>query len=779
MAQGNSAWGIDIGQCALKALECRPHEKEDRQLVVESFDFIEYPKILTQPEADPAELVREALEQFLSRNDLRGKRVGISVSGQSGLARFIKLPPVESKKIPDIVKYEARQQIPFSLDDVVWDYQQLTGGSEADGFALEPEVGLFAMKRDQVHRALAPLEKAGIQVDYIQLTPLTLYNYVCFDRLESIASQAYDPSKPPPSTAVISLGTDTTDLVVTNGFRVWQRNIPIGGNHFTRALSKELKLTFVKAEHLKRNPASADDPKSVFQAMRPVFSDLLAEITRSLGYFMSLDKSARIGDVIALGNAMKLPGLQRYLAQNLEQEVRLIESFNRLSAGSAAANPQFKENLLSFAPAYGLCIQALGKSELRTNLLPEEIVRKRLIRVKKPWAVAGVAALLAGLSFNYLSHVSAWQGANVGRDDFKSAIGKATSTNSTLTAFETERTGIKTAAETIRTTQTALTSNIAGRMQWLELSKGLSAALPRDERPREENAEHVMDRNELHIASIDARRYEDLAGEYVAAVEQAYWASKGVRPGGEAGAGDASAASEPAATGGAPAGGGGGGPGFGGVGGGGGGGFGGVGGYGMAPASADAAAGGDSAGAGWVIQLTGHHYHNADKNNQAARFVQNTLIKNLEEMTVELPDGPQGALVPVLIKDLGISRAWHVVGKPIVEEPVNPDAELQAAGGGFSGGSFGEGGYGRPSFGEGAYGGAPPADGATADGERPESRIFKVKRYDFIVQFCWQPTNPEQRRALVEAREAEARALEEAAQANEEAGASADEDSQP
>ena len=85
-----------------------------------------------------------------------------------------------------------------------------------------------------------------------------------------------------PSTVVIALGTDTTDLVITNGQRIWQRNIPIGGNHFTKALSKELRLTFSKAEHLKRNATQADDPKAIFQAMRPVFSDLLAEIQRSL-----------------------------------------------------------------------------------------------------------------------------------------------------------------------------------------------------------------------------------------------------------------------------------------------------------------------------------------------------------------------------------------------------------------------------------------------------------------------------------------------------------------
>src|SRR5690606_39118983 len=115
MAKNGAVWGIDVGQCALKALRCRPHEKDDNRLVVEAFDYIEYPKILTQPEADREELVREALEQFVSRNTFTDDRIAISVPGQSGLARFIKLPPVEAKKIPDIVKYEARQQIPFAL----------------------------------------------------------------------------------------------------------------------------------------------------------------------------------------------------------------------------------------------------------------------------------------------------------------------------------------------------------------------------------------------------------------------------------------------------------------------------------------------------------------------------------------------------------------------------------------------------------------------------------------------------------------------------------------
>src|SRR5207244_6182173 len=116
-AKRPGVWGIDLGQCALKAIRL---EVEDGQVRTTAFDYIEHPKILSQPDADPDQLTREALEKFLSRNDLKGDVVGIAIPGQSGLARFVKLPPVEEQKIGDVVRVEARQQIPFPLEEVGW-----------------------------------------------------------------------------------------------------------------------------------------------------------------------------------------------------------------------------------------------------------------------------------------------------------------------------------------------------------------------------------------------------------------------------------------------------------------------------------------------------------------------------------------------------------------------------------------------------------------------------------------------------------------------------------
>ncbi len=163
------------------------------------------------------------LQQFLSRNDLHGDSVAISVPGQAGLSRFFKPPPVDAKTLPDIVKYEVKQQIPFPIEDVIWDWQQL-GGTIVEGRTVDAEIGLFAMKREAVYRALKPFDDAEVKVDVIQLSPLAVFNVVCNDIIEDLPSaEDFDPENPPESLVVMSMGTDTTDLIVTNGIKLWLR----------------------------------------------------------------------------------------------------------------------------------------------------------------------------------------------------------------------------------------------------------------------------------------------------------------------------------------------------------------------------------------------------------------------------------------------------------------------------------------------------------------------------------------------------------------------------
>lgn len=701
MASG-AVWGIDIGQCALKALRCRAHE-DGTKIVAEAFDYIEYPKVLSQPGSDPAELIGEALKQFLSRNTVRGDRVAISASGQAGLARFIKLPPVEAKKIPDIVRYEAKQQIPFDLNDVVWDYQRMGIGSEEEGFALETEIGLFAMKRDAVLRALDPFIKADIEVDIVQLTPLVLYNFLLFDQLGSLPTpDEYDPENPPESVVIISLGTDATDLVITNGYRVWQRSVPLGGNHFTKALTKEMKLTFAKAEHLKRNATAAADPKAVFQAMRPVFGDLLTELQRSIGFFSNLDRAAKIGRVIALGNAMKLPGLRRYLSQSLGYEIEKLDIFPTLTGPQVIAAPAFQENILSFGVAYGLALQGLAKGGVHTNLLPREIIQDRLIKRKKPWALAAAALLLLGCSISYAAYSLALS--NVDPSRWSKSETSASQLKREADLFKSDTEKNVTEFKSTDLIGQHLVGNVEGRIRWLELLKAVNESLPADPTdqeaaPDEEGgrvsaADRISKRKDLHVTNLECQQVDDVS-QWYALVKQ--W-DQTPETASKDGAADpaAAGAAVPAAP--------------------------------MSTTGQEAVVG--PKGPGWIIRLSGHHYHNSDKSDYGAQYVIRTLIENLRNGKVKLPASDPNTVEEVTLQDLGIS--YPVLINPLRVEPEtlkDPNAEPDTGGRALGA---------EP-------GGARTRKPAAGAGNTGAGDDIKLQRFDFVVHFCWQPKTATER----------------------------------
>ena len=753
MARTAGVWGIDIGNCALKALRCHVN-REDGTIVADAFDYIEYPNILTEPDVVPGDLVHDALVQFLSRNTIKGDKVAISVAGKNGITRFIKLPPVEAKRIPDLVKYEAKQVIPFDLKDVILDYQRL-GGDKMSDMALEVDIGLFAMKRDIVYNLLEPFDDAHIPVDFVQLTPISLYNMAMHEYMTNIPSpEEYDPENPPPFIGFLSMGTDNTDLVLTNGYKVWVRDIPIGGNQFTKALTTEMKLTFAKAEHLKRNANASTDKKALFQSMRSVFSNFVDEIQRSIRYFISLDRYATIDKIIGLGNAVQLAGLRKYLEQNLGITVEVANDFNNINLTDIKNNPSFTDNVKTFGVCYGLCLQGLGASNLGTNFLPREIVHARIINSKKPWMSAAAALMLLGATISFGSHVSHWQASD--ESTFKSLVSQAKSITDEVSTFNTQRDEEDKKYNDNKVIGNDLLANAGRSVEWLELMKIIDAALPSD--PEGVNIQDIpiQRRNQVQIENIEAQPFGkvELWKEYVTKARY-YKPNASESSGSSEQEADGSATGEQSGE--------------------------------TASDSSSESSETGTASKTWLVQITGYHYHNRlpdDKTvaPEGANFVRERIIKNLQEGRIKLalpatfaswveeqtfkmqndqaddesgdaenPDGApsvskskkfvplkaegddkdgvwytmqhMGISYPVLIEAPGICEIKKVV-VPLYEDRKD---DLEVSGIQDSGRGMAD------------------AEGPTGAVESNKSKTVELNKYPFIIQFLWTPTDPLQR----------------------------------
>ncbi len=300
-------------------------------------------------------------------------------------ARPVKLPPVDPKKIPDIVRFEAVQQIPFPIDQVEWDYQVFTRADSPDVEAV-----IVAMTKEKISQYLSNYFAVGMSVDGMSTCPMAVYNALAYDMELTPES---------PGVILVDIGTTATDLIVVDNGSVWLRNMPIGGNNFTEALVRAFKLSFSKAERLKREAGTSKYLRQIIVAMRPVFADLAQEMQRSLGYYQSLYRDAKLTKLVGVGSTFRLPGMQKFLKQQLQMEVIRPDGFKRVKIAGKEESA-FAESAMNLATAYGLALQGLELEKVSVNLLPTKLVRQRIWRDKSVWfgAAAGLMVGAVGVA---------------------------------------------------------------------------------------------------------------------------------------------------------------------------------------------------------------------------------------------------------------------------------------------------------------------------------------------------------------------------------------------
>ncbi len=378
----DAVWGIDIGRSSLKAI--RMHKLRDT-VEITGVDVIDY---YGSSEEQPSTAeIRQALAQFRQRNKVKaGDIIAIAVPGYAAFTRFIKLPPVEDKKIGDVVKYEAAQQIPFPLSDVIWSFQKVDRKYEP---GEEIDVGIFAIREEIVMNLLADFDAAKLHADIITIAPLALFNF------------ARHEMDIPEESVVVDIGADHTDLVVIEYGKFHVRNLPLAGNDITKKLMEEFEISFAEAEKLKIKAAQSKQADKLFAVMQPTLRDFVGEIMRSLSFYRSGAKQ-----MVLLGNATRLEGLADYFASNLDMKINRFFDIMHMELAHDVDITLLQEHLPSFGVAMGLALQGAGKGQSSINLMPRKLYKARQIERKQPMFIVAAALLFFLILFMYLSSSS-------------------------------------------------------------------------------------------------------------------------------------------------------------------------------------------------------------------------------------------------------------------------------------------------------------------------------------------------------------------------------------
>ena len=403
-------WGIDVSKYSVKAIRL---DQGAGGYTLSNCKIIPFEGSETGEPANADEQIKAALLDLKAQCKISsGEKVVLSLPGHSTFNRLIKLPPVDDAKLPEVVKYEAQSQIPFNIDEVIWDYQFV---QRQYGPGEEKEVILFAIKKDIVESFLKNIEDVGLNVEAVQFGPVALYNFIAFDQDLGGSAIALD------------MGADNTDLVIVDGTKFWVRNLPITGNDITKALQKAFNIPFGEAEKLKIKAGQSQQAQKIFNAIQPTLRDLVSEVQRSIGYYKSISKASKFDKIVLIGNSTKTLNFQKFISQSLQMPAIRIAKMNKIAMGGGLDQGQFNEDLNTVGTAIGLAIQGFGESANKINLLPAIYHRKKELKKKQPWVAGAVAALLImvlAMGFSAQGEVAA----------LSTVLGKATTAKTALVA---------------------------------------------------------------------------------------------------------------------------------------------------------------------------------------------------------------------------------------------------------------------------------------------------------------------------------------------------------
>ncbi len=442
------------------------HRAESGGLTLNAFRLTE---IHSDPSAEAARLpqTRLAIAEMREQLKLKNGPINYAISGQNMFTRFVKLPPVAEDKVESIIGFEAQQNVPFPIEEVVWDYQLVSSGSPD----APVEVVLVAIKSDLLEDLNSATAAGGFRTQVVDAAPMALYN-----------AFRYNYSDLTGCSLLVDLGARTTNLIFIEPSKVFSRSIPIGGNTITGNLAKEFAETFAAAEERKKSSgyvslggayADNQDPDVAKEAkiIRNTMTRLHAEISRSINFYRAQQGGTAPQRIFLCGGTANLPYLREFFSEKFQLP---IEFFNPLRNVAVTGNVNVEEvvkHAHQLGELVGLGLRSVSNCPMELNLRPVTVVNEQKIAARRPYLVAaGLCALLtlAGWWLYFQRAATIQEGVLNGINE------KVTS----MQGYEHRFQGITNDIKGITATSAPLTQTVEDRQFWARTISELNVRLP-------------------------------------------------------------------------------------------------------------------------------------------------------------------------------------------------------------------------------------------------------------------------------------------------------------
>jgi type IV pilus assembly protein PilM len=390
MLNTKSFLAVDFGAGSLKLAEFEINEAGGLRLTNFSIKPL---GVEGAQESSREATVLKALRDTLAEMGTKAKNVNVCAPGFQVFSKFVKLPPVDAGKVTQIIQYEAQQNVPFPLAEVVWDYQIL--GSSAGG---ELEVLLVAIKSEVVEGLFRMAEEAKLRLQLCDVSPAGLCN-----------AFRYNYGDLSDCTMLLDIGAKTSNLLFFENGKVFSRGIGLGANTITQDFASEAKLKFEIAEQIKINEGfvslggAYEEPENPNQAAiskiaRQFMTKLHIQVNQTMQFYRGQQGGSAPQRLFLSGGASIMPYTAQFFAEKLNVPVEYFNPFRNVQIDPAVNLEALARVAHSLGEVVGLGLRNLANCPVEMNLMPTSTLRWRTFNEKKPYFIFTILALV-GVAF--------------------------------------------------------------------------------------------------------------------------------------------------------------------------------------------------------------------------------------------------------------------------------------------------------------------------------------------------------------------------------------------
>jgi len=355
-------------------------------------------------DASRPEQIRVGLKEILKEWHVKGGEVNCVLPAHTVFTRVVPLevPGEDASKVAAVAAFEAQQNIPFPLEEVIWNHMVM--GRAASGALI---VVFVAVKKDMLESICLAVASSGLTVGSITVAPIAIYDAFRVTYPEEAATS---------TTLLLDIGSRTSNMIVAAPGSYFSRSIPSGGLAVTSAIAKDIHSELEEAEHLKISRGSVGlgagfeppaDPidANLSRVSRQTLLKTQADISRSLSYYRTQLGGNDPDRILLTGGMASMPYLAEFLEEKIQKQVAFFDplmGLGREEAVHSTAGPFIESNAHNLGELIGGALTITSLPRTMINLLPGSLAGRRELLRRLPLLSAAAAIVLTTLSSWYL-----------------------------------------------------------------------------------------------------------------------------------------------------------------------------------------------------------------------------------------------------------------------------------------------------------------------------------------------------------------------------------------